>query len=56
MIRTEKEVTIQIHFLQVIKENESGNEEIVADNVPAVTVWIPNELSADWYAQQSSKS
>jgi hypothetical protein len=54
-IRAEKGVTVHIHYLEVTKKNNKGNKEVIAHNVPTVTVWIPREMAASWYVQKSIK-
>jgi hypothetical protein len=48
--RAEGELTIQIHNLRVLDENR----QVIADNVPAVTVWVPSQMTADWLVQNQS--
>ena len=45
-IKASKGVTIQIHNLELIREN---GENI--PNVPAVAVWLPKDVSSDWLVQ-----
>lgn len=45
-IKASKGVTIQIHNLELIREN---GENI--PNVPAVAVWLPKAVSSDWLVQ-----
>lgn len=45
-IHAQKRVTLQIHNLTVLKE-----KSILADNVPAIAVWVPKEMSANWISQ-----
>jgi hypothetical protein len=47
-IRTEGELTIQIHNLRILSE---PNRQVVAENVPAVAVWIPSAMATDWLVQ-----
>lgn len=45
-IRASEGLTIQIHNLTV---RQDGN--LVADNVPAIAVWVPNSMSQPWLVQ-----
>ena len=45
-IRDDNNVTIQIHMLEL-----KQNEEPVAQNVPVVTIWVPERMSLDWITQ-----
>ncbi|WP_309707465.1 Z1 domain-containing protein [Armatimonas sp.] len=42
------ELTILIRNLQVSKDGE-----IVADNVPAVSIWVPKKIAAEWLSQHN---
>lgn len=46
-IRGRTGLTIQIHTLSV--RDDSGNE--IAGNVPAIAVWVPAEMAAEWVVQ-----
>jgi len=48
-IRAQTGVTIQIHNLN-LQEHES--KAVIAQNVPALAIYIPKELSADWIVQE----
>jgi hypothetical protein len=48
-IRAKDELTIQIHVLQVINREE---QRIIADNVPAVAVFVPAKMTAGWLVQE----
>jgi hypothetical protein len=45
-IRRADELTIQIHTLQVQK-----NRDVIADNVPTITVWVPQVMAGQWVSQ-----
>jgi len=47
--RSPQGVTIQIHTLE-IREQKRG--AVIANNVPAVAVWIPQAMAEDWLVQQ----
>jgi len=49
--RAPQGVTIQIHTLEV---RQKGRGPLIADNVPAVTVWIPQSMARDWLVQAES--
>ncbi len=44
-------VTIQIHTLQVRQPDRGG---VIADNVPTVAVWIPQNMGQGWLVQARS--
>lgn len=46
-------VTVHIHRISVLDENRSS---VIADNVPAVTVWVPRKMAADWLVQRKPGS
>jgi hypothetical protein len=46
-IRCRVGLTIQVHTLSIF--DDSGNE--IARNVPAIGVWVPAEMAADWVVQ-----
>ncbi|GCE28128.1 hypothetical protein KDA_36120 [Dictyobacter alpinus] len=48
-IHAENELTIHIQYLRVLEE---GTKNVVADNVPAITVWVPRKMSSPWYSQE----
>lgn len=54
-IRATHGLTIQIHYLSVGR-GKSKDREVIADNVPAVAVWMPREMSADWVAQEQGRA
>lgn len=45
-IHAENDVTIQIHRLRLVDENE-----IIEDDVPAVAIWVPRRMGYDWISQ-----
>lgn len=47
-IRAQGELTIQIHTLRVLDRDE---RRVVADNVPAVAVFVPARMTAGWLVQ-----
>lgn len=49
--RANGELTIQIHNLRVLEDGRA-----IAENVPAVTVWVPAEMSADWLVQDQGST
>lgn len=44
--RVEGELTIQIHNVRVLEERR-----VIAENVPAITVWVPAAMAIDWLVQ-----
>ncbi len=48
-IRGQSGLTIQIHRLSI--RDDQGAE--IASNVPAVAVWVPSEMAADWVIQDT---
>jgi hypothetical protein len=48
-IRVKGELTIQIHTLQVINREE---RRVIANDVPAVAVFVPAEMTAGWLVQE----
>lgn len=50
-IRAAQGLTIQIHNLR-IGRGKGENREVMADNVPAIAVWMPREMSRDWVVQE----
>lgn len=49
--RSAEGVTVQLHTLQV---RQKGQGPIIADDVPTVAVWIPQEMAEDWLVQERS--
>lgn len=47
--RAAQGVTIQIHRLEVRQQNRG---DVIADNVPAVAVWLPQSMAKDWLVQE----
>ena len=47
--RAAQGVTIQIHTLEV---RQKGRGPLIADNVPAIAVWIPQNMAEDWLVQK----
>lgn len=48
-IRAAHGVTVQIHSLRLLRDKTS--KEIVANEVPAVAVWVPKDMAGDWLSQ-----
>jgi len=48
-IRTNGELTVQLHTLQLYVGNDRGT--IVATDVPTIAVWVPAEYNASWLIQ-----
>lgn len=46
-IRDDDNVSVQIHTLDLTRENN-----IVAENVPVIAVWVPARLARSWLAQE----
>jgi hypothetical protein len=52
LIRTDDTVTIQVHMLDLTQENQAtGKEEVVAEAVPVIAVWVPARLAIPWIDQ-----
>jgi hypothetical protein len=49
--RAAQGVTIQIHTLQV-RQKDRG--PLIADNVPAVAVWVPQSMAKEWLVQATN--
>jgi len=49
--RAPQGVTIQIHTLEVRQPNRGA---LIADNVPAVAVWIPQSMANEWLVQEEA--
>jgi hypothetical protein len=47
-IRASQGMTIQLHTLRVLGPARGA---VIADNVPAVAVWLPHSMSYDWISQ-----
>ena len=45
-IHEPEDVTVQVHFIELLQ-----NDEIVAENVPVVALWIPRRMELTWLAQ-----
>ena len=48
-IRDRENVTVQIHIIDLMR-----GREVVADNVPGITVWVPKRMALDWIAQEQT--
>ena len=44
-------VTIQIHILNILSDDDPP--VTLAENVPALAVWIPKDMEADWLVQEN---
>lgn len=47
-IRTPRLLTIQLHNLEV---REPHRGKVIAENVPTIAVWVPEQMSKDWLVQ-----
>lgn len=47
-IRVDDQLTLQIHTLEVRDESRS---QVIARDVPAITVWVPQSMAAAWLSQ-----
>lgn len=45
-IHDKENVTIQVHLINLIRDNE-----IVAEDVPVTAVWVPKRMALDWITQ-----
>ena len=50
-IRASMGLTIQIHELEVRQKNRGS---VIANDVPAVAVWVPHEMAQDWLVQRQA--
>lgn len=50
-IRAQSEVTIQIHRLEIRQKDKGA---VIANNVPAIAVWVPAAMAKDWLVQERS--
>jgi hypothetical protein len=48
-IRADTGVTIQIHTLQIRQKDRGA---LIADNVPTIAVWVPEQMAKDWLVQE----
>jgi hypothetical protein len=48
-IHADSELTIQIHTLRVKR-----GDAVIADGVPAITVWVPRSMNAAWISQPTA--
>lgn len=48
-IRDRENVTIQIHLIDLMR-----GREVVANNVPGITIWVPKRMALDWIAQEQT--
>jgi len=48
-VRFGSDLTVQIHTLEV---HEQGRGPVIADNVPAVAVWMPASMGRHWLVQE----
>lgn len=49
-VRSEHGMTIQVHRLDIY-EDARRKDTLVMKDVPALAVWIPREMAADWIVQ-----
>lgn len=49
--RSANGITIQIHMLEVREKNRG---RLIADKVPALAVWVPQEIAREWLVQERS--
>jgi hypothetical protein len=49
--RADQGVTIQIHMLEIRQKNRGP---VIANNVPTVAVWIPEDMAKDWLVQKQN--
>ena len=48
-VRPDTGLTIQIHTLEI---REKGQGSLIANNVPAIAVWVPAQMARDWLVQE----
>jgi hypothetical protein len=51
--RSDTGLTLQIHRLRVLAGIGS---DAIAEDVPAIAVWVPRDMSADWLSQDQGGS
>lgn len=54
-IRAPQGATVQIHYLKVQEEYDRGETSIV-EYIPAIAVWLPKEMTADWIVQTNTRA
>jgi hypothetical protein len=47
-IHADGKVTIQIHHLNLMRDDGSGNKVVVMNDVPVVAIWVPARLAVGW--------
>jgi hypothetical protein len=50
-IRENDRVTVQIHTLDLTREEEGRGARVIKENVPVIAVWIPERLARGWLNQ-----
>lgn len=49
--KDENRVSLQIHNLNLRDENDS----IIAENVPLISIWVPESMGTDWLVQNQAE-
>ncbi len=50
-IRSDQELTIQIHRLNEIRRDDGSQVTVIARDVPVIAVWVPRAMAAAWLIQ-----
>jgi hypothetical protein len=50
-IHADGKVTIQIHHLNLMRDDGSGNKVVVMNDVPVVAIWVPARLAVGWLSE-----
>lgn len=50
-IRSDQELTIQIHRLNEIRRGDGSQMVVIARDVPVIAVWVPRPMAAAWLIQ-----
>jgi hypothetical protein len=49
-IKSSSGLTVQIHSLRILAAD--GSQQEISSNVPAIAVWVPNDMDREWLVQQ----
>jgi hypothetical protein len=55
-VRAAQGVTVQIHNLEVRREDHKMVTHVIAENVPTIAIWLPKKMSAGWIVQTESQA
>ena len=54
-IKTKNSLTIQIHTLNITR-GTGKNRQVLAQDVPAIAIWVPRQMAAPWLVQDQDGS